>query len=286
MAIQSNQPVKVQLQIRLDRIEDIEPGLSPLVRYYQKREILYQSIRIQPLAYQIDLQAGRLRLQTGTPIFQEGDFPFSSPVLRELWTNLSLAMSSPELTRLAFGEPEEFHSILAFLWSKNPRSVQIPQGFDKAKVLLLAQDTLRPFLQAWRGELQAEFIQEVEDWQRPICPYCGSQPLFAELQGTQASRHLRCGLCGSDWPYPRLRCALCGEENYRNLGLLSLEEESSQFSIQTCDTCGRYIKTIHTFEPIPQELLPCEDIETLYLDNLANQAGFFRFGVEENQLSV
>jgi FdhE protein len=138
----------------------------------------------------------------------------------------------------------------------------------------LAQTSLKPSLRAWAAGFKGR--ADLDEWRRGQCPVCGSPPALAEIQGKEGARHLRCGMCGANWSYPRLKCALCANENYRSLGYLTVEGEEEKYSLQTCEACHHYLKVIVTFEPTPVDLLPVEDLATLHLDLIAAERGYSR----------
>jgi FdhE protein len=58
-----------------------------------------------------------------------------------------------------------------------------------------------------------------------------------------SSRRLQCASCLSAWEYRRILCPSCGNEDERTLGYY----ESPTFPhvrVDTCEQCGRYIKTV------------------------------------------
>jgi FdhE protein len=145
---------------------------------------------------------------------------------------------------------------------------------DAELLRALAQYSLKPALQLW-----AQALQEAvgfDRWQRGGCPVCGSSPSLSEIQGKEGARRLRCGLCGAGWRYPHLQCAFCRNDNYRLLSYFSVEGEEDRYQIQACDVCRGYIKIIQTFEPIPVDLLPVQDLATLHLDLIAADHGYTR----------
>jgi FdhE protein len=103
---------------------------------------------------------------------------------------------------------------------------------------------------------------------------CGNTPTLSEIQGKEGERRLRCGWCGAGWYYPRLRCAFCRTDGHKTLGYLAVEGEEEKYRLQTCDVCRGYLKVVVTFDPIPVELLPVEDLATLHLDSIARERGF------------
>lgn len=145
---------------------------------------------------------------------------------------------------------------------------------DAELLRTLAQTSLKPALRAWAAEFKGRI--DLNGWRRGQCPVCGSAAALAEIQGKEGARHLRCGMCGANWSYPRLKCAFCATENYRSLGYLTVEGEEEKYSLQTCESCRHYLKVVVTFEPTPVDLLPVEDLATLHLDLIAAERGYSR----------
>ena len=160
-------------------------------------------------------------------------------------------------------------------WS-NIESLIINLKLDSDLLRIIAQHSLRPSLRAWAIGLHADF----DKWQRGSCPVCGNAPSFAEIQGKEGARRLRCSMCGADWAYPRLQCVFCANENFQSLGYITVEGEEEKYSLQTCDECHGYIKTITTFDPTPVDLILVEDLATLHLDVSANERKFARVPVQ------
>ena len=156
-------------------------------------------------------------------------------------------------------------------WSNLESSI-INLKLDSDLLRVIAQYSLRPSFRAWAESLHADF----DKWQRGSCPMCGNAPVFAEIQGKEGARRLRCSMCGADWAYPRLQCVFCANDNFKSLGYVVVEGEEEKYSLQTCDECHGYIKTIATFDPTPVDLILIEDLATLHLDVIAEEKEFAR----------
>jgi FdhE protein len=148
------------------------------------------------------------------------------------------------------------------------------QQLDPGLLRVLAENSLKPSFRVW-----AESLQQVADLSHWLkfgrgCPMCGNVPTLSEIQGKEGERRLRCGRCGAGWYYPRLRCAFCRTDGHKTLGYLAVEGEEEKYRLQTCDVCRGYLKMVVTYDPIPVELLPVEDLATLHLDSIAREHGF------------
>jgi hypothetical protein len=148
---------------------------------------------------------------------------------------------------------------------------------DAGLLWLLAENALKPALRVWSRSLKGKV--DLDHWRRGQCPMCGSSPALSEIQGKDGERHLRCGMCGADWYYPRLQCAFCGNTDHKTLGTLSVEGEDEKYRAQTCEKCRGYLKVVVTFDPTPVDLLALEDLATLHLDLLAAERDYARVPV-------
>lgn len=134
---------------------------------------------------------------------------------------------------------------------------------------LLAMPLLQACARAW-GE------GAPGDWDRGYCPVCAAWPALAEACGLEGSRHLRCGLCGSDWPGVWLRCPFCGTDDHNLLGALVSEATGPTRKLDVCFACRGYIKTLTVLKPRPASDVPIADLETVDLDLAALAQGFSR----------
>jgi formate dehydrogenase maturation protein FdhE len=111
-------------------------------------------------------------------------------------------------------------------------------------------------------------------WNKPCCPICGAMPAFAELQGHHLQKHLRCNRCGADWPARRIHCLYCGNEDHRTLCVLYKDSRHDTVRLEICEQCKGYIKVIVTFSPTTPEQFPVLDLETIYLNYIAEERGY------------
>jgi FdhE protein len=139
---------------------------------------------------------------------------------------------------------------------------------------MLLEYTLRPTLRAWAEQIQG--LISLEHWQQTRCPVCDNPPLLSEIRGSTRARYLRCGICGAAWPYPRLQCALCANADPRTQSILCEDGEEHKIYAHTCRGCMGYIKCFYTAEALLVDLLPVEDLVTLYLDQGCQERGYSR----------
>jgi FdhE protein len=141
----------------------------------------------------------------------------------------------------------------------------------------LVASTLRlalfPVLARWAAALAP--LRRGIPWHGGYCPTCGSWPLLGEFRGLEQIRFLRCGLCASEWEFPRLLCAFCGNRDHRQLGYFHAEGEESSRRAATCDACGGYVKMVTTLAALSEPGVLVADLATLHLDLAAAERGYF-----------
>jgi FdhE protein len=129
----------------------------------------------------------------------------------------------------------------------------------------------------------AEKFQDKVDrdsWLMGNCPVCGSFPAMQKLRRKDGKRILWCGLCSTQWPHKRIMCPFCGNEDHQSLRYFFTAGDSSSektpFRVDVCDKCKKYIKTIDERKMSENETpdFSKEDINTLYLDILAQKDGY------------
>jgi FdhE protein len=142
--------------------------------------------------------------------------------------------------------------------------------------------TAKPFLKEY-GKITG-LHYDPEQWLKGNCPVCGGKPTFALLNKDAGMRYLHCGLCEVKWRYHRLGCPYCGN----NESQFFTVEGQEKYRVYFCDKCRGYIKTIDEKRVDGNSLakgtldLFREDINTVQLDMLAMQEGYFNQQVDES----
>ncbi len=101
------------------------------------------------------------------------------------------------------------------------------------------------------------------------------------MEGEGGKRSLLCHRCELRWPYRRIRCPFCGNDDHRLLGYLAAgdagEGESVAFRLDTCDSCGCYLKVrdLRAGETLFPEV---EDLLNPALDLAGARQGYRRGG--------
>ena len=120
-----------------------------------------------------------------------------------------------------------------------------------------------------------------------VCPICASRPVASvvEIGANQSNlRYLHCSLCSTQWHMVRVTCSSCESTKgiaYFNLnGNQEAETPSRKLAFaraEACDACHSYLK-IFTREKEPLMEASADDLATLALDMLVDEAGFLRSG--------
>jgi FdhE protein len=155
------------------------------------------------------------------------------------------------------------------------RVAELASAIDADPAVLHALTPLigRPLLQAWRRRW-ADRVPA--DWRAGYCPICGGWPVLAEVRGLEGSRRLRCGDCGGDWPGRWLCCPFCGERDDQRLGSLVSAENVERHSVEVCDGCGGYIKSVTSLTPMSADDVVLHHLTSLELDVAAMDRGYRR----------
>jgi FdhE protein len=161
----------------------------------------------------------------------------------------------------------------------------VSQDVDRfPEVALVDRDLIAmPMLQSCR-RAWAERVPM--DWEYGYCPICGGWPALAEKRGLDGARHLRCECCGGDWRTEWLRCPFCGEADHEKLGSLVSPDKLERETIEVCDGCSGYVKTMTTLNPIRPEHVVLQDLATVVLDVAALERGYRRPAAKGHEVAV
>jgi len=126
------------------------------------------------------------------------------------------------------------------------------------------------------GQLDASQLQKLDA--HGVCPCCGSLPVasIVRLGATINNlRYLHCSLCNTEWNVPRATCTACASD--KTVALHEVEGNKGAVRAETCDDCKSYLKIVYQ-EKDPRVDPVADDLATLALDMLADEAGYGRSG--------
>jgi FdhE protein len=120
-----------------------------------------------------------------------------------------------------------------------------------------------------------------------VCPVCAARPVASVVEiGAEQSnlRYLHCSLCSTQWHMVRVTCSSCestkGIAYYNLTGTEETAAPSRKIAFaraEACDACHSYLK-IFTREKNPMMEATADDLATLALDMLVDDAGYLRSG--------
>lgn len=248
----------------------------------------------------VDAQTSRQRLLAGQPILQ-GEYPKIEPklfhafaidllqVLPESWPlkteveqtlqklyEMSISQAiSPSLLPADLPRLQLFLQDLAAAYLRNRAAcleiLAANTGVSLTGVGFVLQTLFSPFYEQTARPLRQHVADHL--WTKNICPICGGPPQMAKLTAAGNQRRLGCGLCHTEWVYPRTGCPFCGEGRPDNLSQFHLDNDRRR-RVDVCKSCGGYIKTVDERELRRSTHLPVEDIITAHLDVLAQRQGY------------
>jgi FdhE protein len=183
---------------------------------------------------------------------------------------LSFARSDgpPELAEVAAArasdDPETAATRLCVYWG----------GEREAQGDYLTRAFLRPFAEVLaKGGVTLERPRH-----EGHCPACGSAPIVSarrDLEGSGGgARFLVCGLCGTEWPFPRIRCASCQEQDPVKVPSFQSDAHPG-VRIEACETCRGYLKSLDLTldaRPLPE----VDDLVSIAMDLWALEEGWTR----------
>lgn len=266
---------------RLDELLRTDPHLAQPVAYFRALSTVLQSgqslarLPVSENAFAARLAAGQPLLYRPEPLIE--NLP-ATAFFRQVCEVIAGFQpgAGQVLTALAEGRLD-VPTLLVSIAAGVPDQIEAAADFAEVAPLtlrMLLEYAFRPTLRAWAAQLLENV--DLENWQRSICPVCGSPAFLGELHKAKRLRLLRCATCGTAWPYPILQCAYCANPDPTSQGLLSADEADERTFAQFCKRCQVYIKTILTETPIPADLLALEDLATLYLDQGCQAKGYTR----------
>ena len=119
-----------------------------------------------------------------------------------------------------------------------------------------------------------------------VCPCCGSRPVASVIEigpNQHSLRYLHCALCATQWHMVRVTCTCCESTkdiSYYSLNGVEADEPSKKIAFaraEACDACHSYLK-IFNREKEPMMDVVADDLATLTLDMLVDEAGYLRSG--------
>jgi FdhE protein len=255
----------------LAREHSLGDWLLFLGRLSQAQQDALQAIPVFPLP---DAQALELARTHGMPPLNLGERP---AIWRDVLRHLLTALDDD-------AAPEGARSALAALRAADDSHLEklaatLLEGEISAELageLPFVAAALQVTYTGMAARLDPAALQKLDA--PGVCPCCGS-PAVASVVRLGAAinnlRYLHCSLCNSEWNVPRATCTTC--DNDKEVALQELAGSKSPVRAETCDACKSYLKIVYQ-DKDPNVDPVADDLATLALDMLADEAGYQRSG--------
>jgi FdhE protein len=223
--------------------------------------------------------------RTNKPLLQSLDFDLNADQLREVYQDLLgfLKQERPEvidsLVKLEnkLGQLDFYLLPVKLLEEDQQYFSTLAQEIDVPVELLIftVDHALRPFLRLWAQPYYQEIAQDdLKSWNiAAMCPFCGSKSHFSRLRSSDGRRFMFCDRCFTEWETRAIYCVHCGNDNPTTIQYISVEGEMA-YQIYACEECKGYIKSYDERQKGSQMDLFIANIETVYLDMLAQEKGY------------
>lgn len=244
-----------------------------------------QQIKIKKSSSLSKIDVLKLLVNTNKPIIQAVDFPLDADQFKNVYHSFLLMLKDnrPEiadvLDKLSAGYEQLDFDLLPVklleadqqFFSKLSARLDIP-----TELLIFTIDhSLRPFLRVWAEPNYSRIAEdEFKSWNfANTCPFCGSKSHFSRLRAKDGRRFMFCDHCFTEWETRNIYCIHCGNNNPDTIQYLTVEDDLA-YQIYTCEECKGYLKTFDERHRGDQTDLFIANIETVYLDILAQEKGY------------
>jgi FdhE protein len=243
-----------------------------------------QQIRLQRESDLIQADVSQLLLKN-RPLLELTEFEVNSSTFKDLYSKLlafikeSRSESGPMMDRIFNCTGELDFDDLAQKTARQDYeylgNLALELGLPSELFIFTLDHAFRPFLRVFAAPLSKAFSNEdILKWPFPNqCPCCGSKSHISRLRSSDGRRFMFCDRCFSEWETPMLSCNHCGNNEPGSIKYVSIENDSA-FQIYVCDKCKGYLKTIDERKLGRSTDLFIANIETIYLDLLAQEQGY------------
>ncbi|PKM76112.1 MAG: hypothetical protein CVU90_14195 [Firmicutes bacterium HGW-Firmicutes-15] len=224
-------------------------------------------------------------VNTNKPVIQSVDFPLDVNQYKSLYQELLLLLKDyrPEIAGVMDKILEKLEHLdfgllpVKLLEADQQYFSELSARIDVPTELLIftVDHSLRPFLRLWAEPHYTEIAEdEFKSWSfANVCPFCGSKSHFSRLRATDGRRFMFCDHCFTEWETRNIYCVHCGNSNPDTIQYLTVEEDLA-YQIYTCEECKGYLKTFDERHKGDKTDLFIANIETVYLDMLAQEKGY------------
>ncbi len=244
-----------------------------------------QQIKLKKGYSPAEIDVLKVLVNSNKPVIQSIDFPLDVNQFKSLYRNLLLLLKDqrPEIAGMMDKILEKLEQLdfnllpVKLLEADQQYFSELSARIDVPTELLIftLDHSLRPFLRLWAEPYYSKIADdEFKSWNfANICPFCGSKSHFSRLRATDGRRFMFCDHCFTEWETRNIYCVHCGNNNPDTIQYLTVEEDLA-YQIYTCEECKGYLKTFDERHKGDQTDLFIANIETVYLDMLAQEKGY------------
>lgn len=269
----------------LDKYTAEQPNLGPVIDLSKKILEIQESVRAELGPAPDVSDFGTDNLTAGMPVMNNQAPQIPSEVFRSAAKSIAELFSETSgaefpLERILDLTSLKDNNISAFAQALLTDKIDLDSisqgtGFNPETIAFFLHSLLVPFYSHAAANYYPLFQNREIPWAKGKCPVCGNPPRYSVIYGEKGFRKLFCGLCHTQWEFPRHKCPECENPERTEIRQMSLGEDSAHFA-EVCDTCHSYIKTTDE-RKLKRECVPlAEDIVTAPLDVVATREGFVR----------
>jgi FdhE protein len=273
-----------QVRRAVDTAIKKNPAYADMLGFYGRlftaQEESKSRLRIEPLHIPDDVRA--VKTQEKFALIEIKDFVYDTVESANLFVtigklakeaNPKLAASASILLKAVDTKFEPASLFSAFLNGDEALFENISEALEIEKQVLgfITYNSLKPCLCMGAVQLAA-YLDRKDPWLKGYCPICGSAPILSILDD-EGARSLICSFCWHAWPAKRVFCPFCDSSENKHLHYFFSEAETD-FRVDLCDQCHKYLKTVDTRHADRLIYPPLEQVATLHLDIKAQEEGF------------
>ncbi|MDD4802094.1 MAG: formate dehydrogenase accessory protein FdhE [Syntrophomonas sp.] len=244
-----------------------------------------QQAKLKKSYLPVEIDVLKVLSNTNKPVLQSIEFPLVEEQYKEQFKELLqfLKNERPEITGMLEKMQKNIDQldfnqlILKFLEADDSYFAETAALIEvTADILIFTVDhSLRPFLRTWAEPYYARIAEdEFKSWNfANICPFCGSRSHFSRLRAADGRRFMFCDQCFTEWETRNIYCVHCGNDSPDTIQYLTVEGDLA-FQVYTCEECKGYLKTFDERQKGDKTDLFIANIETVYLDIMAQERGY------------
>ncbi len=244
-----------------------------------------QQIKLKQAYTPAEIDILKTLSNTKRPVMQSTDFALDSNQFKELYLDLLQFVKNhrPEIDVVidkisANLDQLDFNLLpVKLLEEDQDYFSQLSVRLDVSSELLIftVDHALRPLIRMWASSYQSTISEAgFNVWDiATLCPFCGAKSHFSRIRAADGRRYMFCDCCFTEWETRNVYCVHCGNDNPHSIQFLSIEDDLA-YQICTCDECKGYIKSFDERQKGNRADLFIANIETVYLDMLAQEKGY------------